>query len=282
MSSFLASVVCAVAALAGGSVEQRDVVYDRSHPESCIGDLLLPERMTPVTPVVLTIHGGGWRNGDRYSWVGVADFFRRELGFVAFNIEYRKAGESPWPACGDDCVRAARFLLDGGLAAHGVRPDRIWVCGGSAGGHLALWTGLSLPASNVVGVVSISGIGDTVPDAMAHRERYQGLFGSEPTSQLLRAATPLLLIHAGGPRILCTHATEDRVVPIASARNFADAYRAAGNELCFYEYPASVQAGLTGHCIWMPRSKPHRLIPEIEEKISEFVRSCVECRGRVK
>ena len=270
MSSFLAIVVCAVAALADGPVVRRDIVYDRNHPESCLGDLLLPERVTPNTPVVLTIHGGGWRSGDRYSWVGVADFFRCELGFASFNIEYRKAREAPWPACGDDCIQAAKFILGGGLAAYGVSPRRIWVCGGSAGGHLALWTGLSISSSNVAGVVSLSGIGDTTPDFAAHRGRYQGFLGSEVTPQLLRSASPLSLIRAGGPRILCTHATEDRVVPISSARNFAEAYRVAGNDIRFYEYPAEDPSEFS-HFIWRKGSDPHRLNGHLESAIRAFV-----------
>ena len=90
----------------------RDIPYE---PENCrfgLGDLYLPESLSDKTPVVLTIHGGGWTSGDRYSWSGVAEFFCRDLGCAAFNIEYRLASSTNhWPACGDDCIKAADSLM---------------------------------------------------------------------------------------------------------------------------------------------------------------------------
>ena len=72
--------------------------------------------------------------------------------------------------------------------------------------------------------------------------------------------------------LLCTHTTRDGVVPIESHRIFADAYRSAGNRCEFFEYGESAVSGLTGHRIWIPDSKPHKLIPEIEEAIRKFVK----------
>ena len=83
---------------------------------------------------------------------------------------------------------------------------------------------------------------------------------------------PCKAIASGMAPVLCTHATEGKVVPIASHKAFADAYRAAGNICEFFEYPAAIREGLTGHCIWIPDSKPHRLIPEIETRIATFIR----------
>ena len=90
----------------------RDIPYDRSIGSSGLGDLRLPPNVDENTPFVLTIHGGGWAYGDRPSWAGVADFFTEELGFASYNITYRLASpKNPWPACGDDCIKAARFVL---------------------------------------------------------------------------------------------------------------------------------------------------------------------------
>ena len=41
-------------------------------PNAGLGNLYLPDGYTADTPVALTIHGGGWSGGDRYSWSGVA------------------------------------------------------------------------------------------------------------------------------------------------------------------------------------------------------------------
>lgn len=239
------------------------------------GELLLPEKVEETTRTVLVIHGGGWGCQDRSSISGVAAFFTQGLGFAAYNVDYRLANhETPWPACGEDCVRAAKFMLSERFSEKtGIKPKKIWICGASAGGHLALWTALRLPTECVEGVISISGIADPRPDCERDVPRYRNLFGGlEPTSELLDTMSPMLLIRSHGPRILCTHAVEDSVVPIASARNFAAAYRAAGGEIKLFEYSKSSGEGLTGHCIWRPGSNPHRLINEIERQISEFVK----------
>ena len=251
----------------------RDIPYDPSTGRFGLGDLLLPETTAAGTTAVLAIHGGGWRSQDRHSWSGVAEFLRSDLGCAVFNIEYRLASEaSRWPACGDDCVTAANWLFsDAFRNVAGFSPDRIWLCGGSSGGHLALWTLVNLPPEKVAGCVSISSIGDPQADFRLHRDRYAQLLGTDAGEGSLPTMDPVLRIKPGMAPLLCTHATEDTVVPIASHRAFADAYRAAGNRCEFFEYPATIRPDLVGHCLWAPDSNPHRLIPEIEARIAAFM-----------
>ena len=252
----------------------RDIPYAPENGKFGLGDLYLPEKVNASTPLVLTIHGGGWSGGDRASWEGVARFFTEQLGFAAFNIEYRLASVSNrWPACGNDCVKAARFVLsDEFKKRFSLAHRKIWICGGSAGGHLALWTLTHLPADDVDGCVSISAIGDPALDYAVHAGRYRALFGKAARSpSVLAEMDPRTAIVSGMAPLLCTHATEDKVVPIVSHKAFADAYSAAGNVCEVFEYPSAIREGLTGHCIWIPGSKPHRLIPEIEARIAKFV-----------
>ena len=187
---FLTIAVCA-AAVAGAAVV-RDIPYAPANENFGLGDLYLPEKATPETPVVLTIHGGGWGAGDRYSWSGVAEFFWRDLGCVAFNVEYRLASATNrWPACGDDCVKAANWLFSDGFRERaGFTPKKIYICGGSAGGHLTLWTLVNLPPEKVAGAVSISSIGD--PGAAYHALRgcYRSLFGAKVGADDFAAMNP--------------------------------------------------------------------------------------------
>ena len=262
----------------------RDVAYDASIGRFGLGDLYLPEKVTPETPAVLAIHGGGWGAGNRYSWSGGAEFFCRDLGCAVFNIEYRLASATNrWSACGDDCVKAANWIFSDAFRERaGFSPQKIYICGGSAGGHLTLWTLVNLPPEKVAGAISISAIGDPRPDFRVHCGRYKRLFGAQVCETSLSAMDPMLKIRSGMAPVLCTHATEDKVVPIASHRAFADAYRAAGNVCEFFEYPTTLREGLTGHCIWIPDSKPHRLIPEIEARIKAFVERCEQKKGTGK
>ena len=251
------------------------LAYDPTIGAEGVGDLTKPAAITDETPAVLLIHGGGWGGMDRHGVDGIADFLRDDLGCVVYNIEYRLAGtKNPWPACGDDCLKAARFMFTDAFAAEaGVRPKRIWVIGGSAGGHLTLWTALNLPPEKVAGAVSISGIADPEVDYPSHPGMYRGLFGAKTVTREMRDTMSVMkLIRPNGPKILLTHATQDKVVPIATAKSFLAAYRSAGNEVGLFEYPCWIQPGLTGHCIWIPGSKPHRLIPRLEREITYFMK----------
>ena len=247
----------------------RDIPYAPENGKFGLGDLYLPEKASPDTPVVLVIHGGGWTGMCRADVEGIARFFCDDLGFAAFNVDYRLASAtSRWPACGDDCLAAARFVLSPRFSAiSGLAPKKIWICGGSAGGHLTLWTALNLSPEKVAGALSISGIADTEPDRARAPRRYRWMVGEG-----MPEANPLKIVKPNGPRLLLTHAVGDKVVPVESERSFAAAYRAAGNVAEVFEYPNTIHEGLTGHCIWIPGSKPHRLIPELEARIAAFTK----------
>ena len=253
---------------------QANAAYAPQNGAFGLGRLIMPVRPKPDTPVVLAIHGGGWSAGDRKSWEGVARFWRDELGCAVFNIEYRLASATNrWPACGDDCVAAANWILSPAfteLSGGVLKPKKIWICGGSAGGHLTLWTLTHLPPEKVAGAVSISAVGDPLLDFAVHAGRYRSLFGKGVKAESLAAMDPRNAITPGMAPLLCTHAEGDNVVPIASHRAFADAYLAAGNACEFFSYPCDVQPGLTGHCIWRPKSHPHKLIAPIESRIRDF------------
>jgi len=235
------------------------------------GDLHLPPGGANGAPVVVCYHGGGWSSMSRHDVRGIADFLV-EKGCAVYNVDYRLAtAETPWPACGKDCIAAARFVLNGGLAAHGVRPERVWLVGASAGGHLALWTGLSLPPEQVAGIVSISGVADPHPDFALHSERYRALFGGRaPMEADLASADVRLLIRPKGPKVLLTHAREDSVVPEESARSFYLAYR-VGHEISFSQYSKGDEPNTGGHCIWRPETSPHRLVARVENEIAHFM-----------
>lgn len=233
-----------------------------------IGDLYLPRSWNSETPLALVIHGGGWSAMDRFSSSGIAEFLC-ENGFAVLNAEYRLTCDVPWPQCGDDCLAAARFLLDGAnetLAK--LNRAKVFVIGGSAGGHLALMTGLRLPPERVSGIVSISGIADMKEDFRANPGRYQAFFRHEPTDEEMIAASPMGFITEKVPPMLLTHTIYDSVVPFSSARNFVEACQKAGfgDRVRLYDYERKND----GHCIWRPGSRPHRLHEDLEYEIIKF------------
>ena len=97
---------------------------------------------------MLLIHGGGWNALTKESLEPIARLAVSESRAV-FSINYRLLDHAPWPACGSNCASAARFVLAGSLAPHDLpraHLRKLLVVGASAGGHLAMMTGLALGA----------------------------------------------------------------------------------------------------------------------------------------
>jgi acetyl esterase/lipase len=126
-------------------------------------------------PMVVMVHGGGWRAGSRYEWArnGWPQTFAA-TGYVVVAPSYRLACEVPEPdadgvlpagveLCGHtmadqraDVVEAVRWSIRN-ASRLGGDPSRIVLVGGSAGGHLALLAAASPAlAGRVVGVAAIS------------------------------------------------------------------------------------------------------------------------------
>lgn len=149
---------------------------------------------------------------------------------AVYNINYRLSSIAPWPACGDDCLEAGRFFLDAEIPEfQGFNRKRIFVMGGSAGGHLALMTGLRLPPERVAGIISISGIADVEADFPIDPMRYKILLGHTPAKEDFAGISPATYLMPASPAILCTHEHHDNVVPIASAERFLEAVQRNGS-----------------------------------------------------
>jgi len=85
--------------------------------------------------VYLHIHGGGWVLGAAdLSDVG-NEAMARDAGVTVVSVEYRLAPEDPYPAGVDDCVAAAKWLIENCVEEFGT--DRLTIGGESAGANLA-------------------------------------------------------------------------------------------------------------------------------------------------
>lgn len=86
-------------------------------------------------PVVLYIHGGGFRTLSKDShWLLALAFARR--GYVVLSINYRLAPRHPYPAALEDVSRAWQWVVQN-CASFGGDPKRIVLAGESAGANLA-------------------------------------------------------------------------------------------------------------------------------------------------
>jgi acetyl esterase/lipase len=87
-------------------------------------------------PIVVYFHGGGWVLGSCES----DDPFCRDLcvraNAVVISVDYRHAPEARFPAAVDDGFAAVRWIAENAEALGG-EPNKLAVCGWSAGGNVA-------------------------------------------------------------------------------------------------------------------------------------------------
>jgi acetyl esterase len=124
-----------------GVKAERDLSYGRL-PEQKL-DLYRPAGAPGPLPVVLYVHGGGFRllSNDTH-WMMAVAFARR--GYLVLNIDYRLAKRHPFPAALEDVSQAWMWTLEH-IEALGGDPSRIVVAGESAGANLV--TSLAIQTS---------------------------------------------------------------------------------------------------------------------------------------
>jgi acetyl esterase/lipase len=138
---------CACALLAQTPALSQPVVHEKQLEYSDVGARVAMDIVRPRTatnekrPAVVLIHGGGFRRGTRESYLPVAARLA-ERGYVAATISYRLAPRHQFPAAVEDVKAAVRFLR-ANAQRFDIDPERIGAMGGSAGGHLALFLGLT-------------------------------------------------------------------------------------------------------------------------------------------
>ena len=96
---------------------------------------------TDRAPIAAFVHGGARATGHHYGALRYAHPLASK-GYVTATFTYRLADEAPWPASLEDTKCAVRWLRSHARELRGD-PDRILLCGDSAGGHLAAMTALT-------------------------------------------------------------------------------------------------------------------------------------------
>jgi arylformamidase len=156
-------------------------------------DLYSPASARPARgyPLLVYIHGGGWRNGTREMVQHKPDFFNTQ-GWAFASLGYRLLPEAPVEQQAAD-VATAIALLSHDAAKLGIDPDRIVVMGHSAGAHLAALVStdpayLGTDMERLSGVILIDGAGYDVASQMQQGKLlasriYEPAFGTDPARQ---------------------------------------------------------------------------------------------------
>jgi acetyl esterase/lipase len=232
---------------------EKDLPYAATKNPRQTLDLYLPKRpkATGPLPVVVNIHGGAFKMGDKTMGVGAILPLVAGGDYAAVSISYRLSGEAIWPAQIFDCKAAIRWVRANAERYH-LDPDRIGVIGGSAGGHLVAMLGTSggeaklegdvgpytSTSSKVRCVVDQFGPSDFLAMGGSHDD------ANSPESELIggalqenkdraRAASPITYVSKDDPPFLILHGTADPMVPFSQSERLAKALKAAGVDCHF-------------------------------------------------
>lgn len=179
-------------------------------------------------PGIVCIHGGGFRAGTREGFNRLC-IQLAERGYVAVTVTYRLAPKYQFPAAVFDVKSAVRWMR-ANAEKYNIDPKRIGTTGGSAGGHLAQFLGVtggvkrfegdggnSQYSSSVNCVVNFYGPSDFTKsyDASVDAAEVLPLFlGGNLQQQRRRhiVSSPLYWVTPDAAPTLCIHGTRDRYV----------------------------------------------------------------------
>lgn len=189
-------------------------------------------RGAAAAPVVVFVHGGAWKQGDKNVYLELGNVLAGYWGIVTVVANYELSAD-PWHAVHpdhvEDAARAVRWTFEN-LASIGGDPGRVFLFGQSAGGHLVsllatdgrYMAAEGLSTGDIAGVVTMSGayslsdmvawpvnpLGLEAAEVLAYKTLMANAFGSwEP--DVLDPASPTTWIGSGLPPFRIIAAWED-------------------------------------------------------------------------
>ena len=226
-------------------VFERGVEFSNAADQHLQLDLARPKNGDGPFPAIVCIHGGGFRAGTRDGYDRLCVTLAQH-GYVAVTITYRLSPAAQFPAAVQDCKAAVRWLR-ANAAKYRVDPARIGATGGSAGGHLALFLGVTAGAKEFEGegnldqssavscVVSYSGPSDFTKSygkSVDAAEVLPLFFGGDLTTKLREhiVGSPLSWVTPHAAPTLCIHGTADNYVAFEQAQWMVERLKACGVE----------------------------------------------------
>lgn len=239
------------APLETGFERKLGVVYKTVGQRELELDLYYPGAGTEAPfPVIVYTHGGGWSAGSRFNASNglFGPLFKKLLhqGFAVASVDYRlcrKDGPVRMRDCVIDSKDALRFLVKNSGALN-IDPDRVFVFGDSAGGHIAQMLLLTPPSSltgddaladidyKIVAGLSWYGPSDfenqdlfNHDDSPDFRDRFgprilgEGEVTPEEKRHLYREMSPVNYLKKDSPPLLMVQGDKDTTIPVKHAHH---------------------------------------------------------------
>lgn len=243
-------------------------------PNQNIGDLYLPSGVGGPVPVVVLLHGGGWRVPASYKAMSSMARSLVSHGVAVWNVEYRRIGAGGgYPTTLTDTAAAIDYLQTiKAQIAPAIDLDDVVISGHSAGGQLAVWAAAremltpgamgSVPAVRPAAIVATAGVLDmrvAVADGNRHTREFLG--DPEKNPQNYAVANPIQNINPAVP-VTCFNGTRDSVVRAHECTRFISALKSDGGVGRAVLLPGA------GHNVYSP-SNPYW--PQVQNAILDYV-----------
>jgi acetyl esterase/lipase len=200
-------------------------------------DLYVPQSATAV-PVVIYIHGGGWRYGSKVGGMFPQIKPLVNNGFAVASINYRLSERTKFPGQIEDTLCAVRFLR-AQATIFNLDKNSVGVIGVSAGGHLAALAatasdqatfikgGYESESSVVQAAVIISGLLELSDPEFnkVTKQNITDLLGKVKDTQV---ASPFNYLSKGDAPMLLMYGDHDRQVPKSQSLNFVSKAQSLG------------------------------------------------------
>lgn len=203
-----------------------DITYLRANGVELKIDVYQSRNSDGPAPTFIYYHGGGWVGGSKESNV-LRLLPYLEGGWAAVNVQYRLGNVSLAPAAVEDSLCALRWVARN-ADQYGFDTERLVVSGNSAGGHLALTSGmipseagldrqcLGSETPQVAAIVNWYGITD-VNDLLhgVNQKSYAVRWlGSQPDmAEIAERVSPISYVRSDLPPIITIHGDADPTVP---------------------------------------------------------------------
>ena len=213
------------------------IVYKEADSKKLEIHLYLPKGLKKgeKRPLILFIHGGGWRGGNPAVHAFESLYFSQR-GMVTATISYRllnKQTTSP-AACLSDARDALTYLRKN-AEQYNIDPEKILTCGGSAGGHLASalstmadenWTEENFPNAMILLYPAMDLVNGWKGGAAACKKAKIDLKSFSPLYNISKHTAPTLILSG----------EKDTIVNPQSARKFIDKLKEHGTFSRYIEY----------------------------------------------
>jgi acetyl esterase/lipase len=231
--------------------EIKNIEYKSIDGKSLQLDIYKPKNIKNPAPLLVFIHGGGWKGGNRSDYlIYLVDFAKR--GYITATVSYRLLKDGPYPACVEDISDAVRWFYNNG-GKYGYDPDRIALIGGSAGAHLALlaaygWknpnvnsdsTDVPENSHRIKAVVDIYGPTDLTTEYSRNHPLVTSFIARsfEQAPDLYKEASPIHYLDKNDPPTMILHGTSDDLVPISQSDLLKARLDSLGVPCVYYRVP---------------------------------------------